>query len=89
MPITHGVPQESILGHLLFILYINDLAGVSKKIFNELFADDTTIMIEGTHVNAIITSLNSELAKLTEWLNDNTLSINVSNTRYMVFHRSR
>ena len=69
MPITHGVPQGSILGPLLFILYINELCGVSEKLFTILFADDTTILIEGTQVNSIITSLNSELAKLTDWLN--------------------
>ena len=74
--ITHGVPQGSILGPLLFILYINNLAGVSEKLFTILFADDTTILIEGTQVNSMITSLNSELAKLTDWLKANTLSIN-------------
>ena len=88
LPITHGVPQGSILGPLLVILYINDLAGVSEKLFTILFADDTTILIEGTQVNSIITSLNSELAKLTDWLKANKLSINVSKTHYMVFHRS-
>ena len=88
MPITHGGPQRSILGHLIFILYINDLAGVSEKLFT-ILADDTTILIEGTQVNSMITSLNSGLAKLTEWLMVNKLSINVSKTQYMVFHHSR
>ena len=89
MPITHGVLQGSILGPLLFILYINDLAGVSEKLFTTLFSDDTTILIEGTQVNSMITALNSELAKLTDWLKANKLSINVSKPHYMVFHRSR
>ena len=72
MPITHGVQQGSILGPLLFMLYINDLASVSENLFAILFADDTTVLIEGTHINTMITSLNCELAKLTEWLNANT-----------------
>ena len=89
MPITHGVPQGSILGPLLFILYINDLANVSENLFFILFADDTTVLIEGTNINTMIAALNCELAELTEWLNANKLSINVPKSHYMVFHRSR
>ena len=88
MPITHGVPQGSILGPLLFILYINDLANVSENLFSILFADDTTVLIESTNINTMIAALNCELAKLTEWLKANKLSINVSKSHYMVFHRS-
>ena len=89
MPITHGVPQGSILGPLLFILYINDLANVSDNLFSIPFADDTIVLIEGTNINTMIATLNCELAKLTEWLNANKLSINVSKSHYIVFHRSR
>ena len=89
MPITHGVPQGSILGPLLFILYINELAKESENFFSILFADDTTVLIEGTHINTMIATLNCELAQLREWLNTNKLSINMSKSHYMVFHRSR
>ena len=44
MPIMHGVPQGSILGPLLTILYINDLANVSEHVFAILFANDTTVL---------------------------------------------
>ena len=65
------------------------MANVSENLFSILFADDTTVLIEGTHINTIIATLNCELAKLTEWLNANKLSINVSKSHCMVFHRSR
>ena len=89
MPITHGVPQGSIPGLLLFTLYINGLANVSENLFSILFADATTVLIEDTNINTMIATLNCELVKLTEWLNANKLSINVSKSHYMVFHRSR
>ena len=60
-----------------------------KSYFTILFADHTTILIEGTQVNSMISSLSSELAKLTDWLKVNTLFINASKTHYMVFHRLR
>ena len=89
MPITLGLPQRSILGALLFNLYINDLANVSENLFSILCADDTTVLIEGTNINTMIATLNCELAKLKDWLNANKLSINVSKSYYIVFHRSR
>ena len=61
---------STILGPLLFILYINDLANVSENLFSILFADDTTVLIEGTNINTMIlllllmiATLNCELAK--------------------------
>ena len=87
MPITHGVPQGTRT--LIIYLIINDLANVSENLFSILFADDTTDLIEGTNINTMIATLNSELAKLTECLNANKLSINVPKSHYMVFHRSR
>ena len=51
--------------------------------------DDTTILFEGHNIDSIVTSLNYELGKLIIWLNANKLSINVSKTHYMLFHRAR
>ena len=59
--ITHGVPQWSILGPLLFILNVNDFARSSYLLFSILFADDTSVFIEGYSYAEVIEIINNEL----------------------------
>ena len=87
--ITCGVPQGSILGPLLFIIYMNDIWNVSELLFTVLYADDTCVVIHGKDMLSIITTLNHELHMLSTWLKANKLSLNTDKTYYMIFHRAR
>ena len=82
LPITTGVPQGSVLGPLLFLIYINDLPMVSD-VFNMLmYADDTTLYCN-IDQNVSEEVINNELSKVSHWLAANKLSINVTKTKYM------
>lgn len=85
LEIKTGVPQGSILGPLLFILYINDVIKVyrGRKCKFRLFADDKMIYVYSDNIDFIIKTLNEILTTLTEWLNKNSLKINIKKTVYM------
>ena len=83
--INCGVPQGSILGPLLFLIYINDLSTVSEACMSILFADDTNMFFTGNHLKTMATVFNEELIRVQEWLHCNKLSLNVLKTHYIIF----
>ena len=83
--ITCGVPQGSVLGPLLFIIYINDVVNCSSLLRFVLFADDTSIFYSNKYLDVLMTILNNELHKLSTWFQCNKLSLNVKKTHYIVF----
>ena len=70
----------------MFLLYINDLAKVSKKLTFFLFADDTNIYYESSNILDIQKTVNKELRKVRKWLEANRLALNIDKTNFVIFH---
>jgi hypothetical protein len=88
LSIKCGVPQGSILGPLLFLLYINDLPQ-SSQLLPIIFADDTNVFYSGDDSEECIGIINQEMINLIKWIRSNKLSLNVEKTQYIVFSKRK
>ena len=87
--IKYGVPQGSILGPLLFVIYINDIPGIYKFAKFILYADDANIIITGKNMAEINEQVEDLAVALLGWVDSNGLALNLKKTMYMIFSRRR
>ncbi len=81
-----GVPQGSVLGPLLFLIYINDIYKSSEVFKFYLFADDMNLVYSDKKLKSLETIINRELIGVCEWLNTNKLTLNLKKSNYVIFH---
>jgi Reverse transcriptase (RNA-dependent DNA polymerase) len=90
LPVTQGVPQGSILGPLLFSLFINDISSCIKFSNYHIYADDVQIYLSGREggIASVINQINSDLASVSHWSTENGLCLNSQKTQVMAIHRN-
>ena len=87
--ITCGVPQGSILGALLFLVYVNNLPKSSKALDIIMFADDTNLFHKHKNISKLLSNVNDELNKLYNWFKANKLHLNLGKTKHSLSNKSR
>lgn len=85
LKLTQGVPQGSILGPFLFLVYINDIVTIANSPEIIMYADDTNVFFKSTDLTDLETKANEYLALLSTWLGQNRLQLNIAKTNYVIF----
>ena len=85
----YSVPQGSILGPLLFNLYINDLTSLAINMKITLFADDSCFYLANKNLNTLINTINSDLLTVDNWLKCSRLTLNLDKFHYIIFSRRK
>ena len=89
MAILHGVPQGSVLGPLLFLIYINDLPNAISNSKTFIFADDTGLLFSSSNLKTIEEKVNLDLTFLSSWLQANKIALNTTKTEVVLFRDPR
>ena len=89
LPLTCGVPQGSVLGPTLFLIYINDVKHIFEHVNHLLYADDTALYIRGRNLDVLEDRLQSDLNRFSLWCRQNALTVNVKKTKYVLYGTSQ
>ena len=89
LPIKCGVPQGSVLGPLLFLIYINDIFSCSNYLSFIIFADDTNIFFQHKNISELTKIVNHELSFVATWFKANKLTLHPDKTKFILFHPAR
>ena len=89
LPQTCGVPQSSVLGPTLYLIYINDVKYVLDHVSHLLYADDTALYLRGQNLDVLENKLQSDLNKFSLWCKQNELTVNVKKTKYVLYGSSK